>query len=45
MATEKQLREMLRLAFRHLRDHQQSISFLLVEVAALRESLIELGLR
>jgi hypothetical protein len=45
MANKKELREALATVFRHLRDHENTISSLLVEVASLRESLIELGPR
>ena len=43
MATEMQLRKILVTVFEHLRRQQSEISSLTVEVAALRESLIEIG--
>jgi len=43
MASEKQLRDVLIEVFEHLQTQRNVISLLLTEVAAIRESLIEIG--
>ena len=43
MASEKQLREVLILAFQHLEGQRNAMSSLLAEVASIRDSLIEVG--
>lgn len=43
MATEKQLRDTLVLAFEHLKEQRVALTSALVEVASLRDSLCQLG--
>jgi len=43
MASEKQLREALMLAFQHLQSQYNTISSLMAEIAAVRDSLREIG--
>jgi hypothetical protein len=43
MASEKQLRNVLIEVFQHLQGQRSAISSLLAEVAAVRDSLIEIG--
>ena len=43
MATEPKVREALISAFRHIREQHATLRSLIVEVSAIRESLIEIG--